>query len=307
MAADADADADVQGLNRAHGIEDNVIFENRYGGPVAVLGHGASRAVVAVQGAQVLSYCAAGFGDLLWLSPQAKLGTGRAVRGGIPICWPWFGPHPEGGNRPAHGFVRARPWRVARTEAGPDGTRIRLQLGPAGMATADWPIAASVQIDICLAAALTLELTTRNLSDEALSVTQALHTYFAVSDIATVQIAGLESVPFIDQLDPGLLKREETPIKFSAELDRIYQGQTGRVMLEDPGAGRRISIGKSGSASSVVWNPWIEKSARLGDMGDDGYRRMVCIETANAGADIVTIEPGGTHTLRADYAAERLT
>lgn len=306
MAADADADAAVRDLNRAHAIEDSVVFENRFGGPVAILNYEASRAIIAVQGAQVLSYCAGGFGELLWLSPQAKLGTGKAVRGGIPICWPWFGPHPEGGNRPAHGFVRARPWRVARTEAGPDGTRIRLQLGAAGTAPADWPITASVQIDICLASALTLELTTRNSGDGVIRVTQALHTYFGVSDIAEVRIGGLESVAFIDQLDPGALKREDTAVRISAELDRIYQAQTGCVTLEDAGAGRRIRIGKSGSASSVVWNPWTEKSARLGDLGDEGYRRMVCIETANAGADIVTIEPGGTHTLTAVYSAERL-
>lgn len=305
---DFDADIGIDDLNRAYGIEDKVSFQNRFGGTVAVLKHANANAnaIVALQGAQVLSYNTDGLGELLWLSPVAKLGTGKAVRGGIPVCWPWFGPHPDGGDRPAHGLVRARPWVVAATDAGPDGSRISLELGPCDTTSPDWPEGSIVRIDIRLADSLAISLTTRNSGPQSICVTQALHTYFAVGGIETVRITGLEGVSFIDQLDRSSLKREHAPVTFSREIDRIYQEQTGSVILEDRGAARLIEVNKTGSASSVVWNPWIDKSVRLGDMGQDGYRRMVCIETANAGADIVTIPRGGAHVLTATYRAARM-
>lgn len=283
------------------GHEGSVSFAGQYGGPVVLLRWRSAQAVVALQGAQVLSYQADGYGEVLWLSRQAKLGTGKAVRGGIPICWPWFGPHPQGGDRPAHGFVRTRPWRVVSAHSDENGARVTLA-PEEPPAHPDWPHSAEVSLEIALSATLTLSLTTRNNGGSAFTLTQALHSYFRVEDIASLQVHGLQHVAFIDQLDAGALKHESGHLRVTCEVDRIYQNLARPVTILD-GSERRIVIRSRGSGSAVVWNPWIEKSARLGDMGEDGYRRMICVETANAGADAVTLSPGACHTLTAVISA----
>ena len=281
-----------------------ISYEERFGGPVAVLTWGGAQAVVALQGAQVLSYEPEGSGEVLWLSPQAKLGTGKAVRGGIPICWPWFGPHPEGGDRPAHGLARARRWTLLAADAGTEAARLTLALAPADLPEAHWPHATAVELDVALSETLTLSLTTRNLGAVEVSLTQALHSYFRVEEIADLDVLGLENIPFIDQLEPGALKTDSGPVRITREVDRIYQGVSGPITLKD-GAARLIRIEAQGSSSAVLWNPWIEKSARLGDMGEDGYRRMVCVETANAGSDVIVLPGHASHTLTAIISASR--
>ncbi len=290
----------IEPLQSQFGHPGAITFAQRFGGLVAVLQAGGDRAVVALQGAQVLSYETAGFGEVLWLSPAARLGTGKAVRGGIPICWPWFGPHPLGGDAPAHGFVRARPWRVVSAHADDSGTRMTLTPAEAAAHPA-WPHAAQVSLEIVLGRSLTLSLTTRNTGSSEFALTQALHSYFRVQDISAAQVDGLQTVTFIDQLDPGALKSESGPVLIAREVDRIYQDQMGPITIVE--GRRRIVIQSRGSASAIVWNPWIEKSARLGDLGDEGYRHMLCVETANAGADIVTLAPGASHTLTANISA----
>jgi glucose-6-phosphate 1-epimerase len=269
------------------------------GGIVAELTSPAGSATVALEGAQVLDWRQGAERGLLWLSPAARLGTGRPVRGGIPVCWPWFGPHPSDPAAPAHGFVRTRQWEVVRTEAEPDATRLLLATLVEAGDRPDWPHAAGLRLEIELGAGLALTLETQNLGKSAIELTEALHTYFRIGDIAAVRIDGLEGCAYIDKLDGGKLKSQSGPVTIDREVDRIYVGATDRLALVDPGLGRRISIDSVGSRSAVVWNPWLEKSARLGDMGPEGYRRMVCIETANAGDDRVILASGDTHRLEA--------
>lgn len=288
-------------LQARFGQQGAISFAERLGGLVALLDWGGAQSVVALQGAQVLSYEAAGYGEVLWLSPEARLGTGKAVRGGIPICWPWFGPHPQGGDGPAHGFVRTRPWRVVSAHADENGTR--LTLAPDGPpAHPAWPHTAELSLEIVLGTSLTLSLSTRNTGASPFALTQALHSYFLVQDISAAEVDGLQHVVFIDQLDPGALKSESGLVRIAGEVDRIYQDVIRPITIID-GSDRRIVIQSHGSASAVVWNPWIEKAARLGDMGEGGYRRLVCVETANAGADVITLAPGARHTLTAIIAA----
>lgn len=293
---------DAAALDERFGIADRLRFTVLYDGIVALLSHDGAHAAVALQGGQVLSYATPDCGELLWLSPQAKLGTGKAVRGGIPICWPWFGPHPEGGSRPAHGFVRTQVWRVVVATAAGAATRITLACEEALAGHPHWPHSARLHLEIALGRTLSLSLTTQNTGTSEFALTQALHSYFRVTDIASVEVHGLETIPFIDQLDPGALKVERGPVRIGAEVDRIYQSLTTPVTIHN-GPARRIEIASRGSASAVLWNPWIEKSARLGDMGHDGYRHMLCFETANAGADVITLAPGASHTLTAAFSA----
>ncbi len=298
MATDADK------LNARFAAGDAVRFDERLGGCVAGLRVADHTAVVALQGAQVLSFVPSGLGEALWLSPVARLGSGKAVRGGIPVCWPWFGPHPHEASKPAHGFVRARNWSVVEVAGDGDEARIVLAFEDFDeRLEALWPHKAALQLEVSLGETLRVALTTRNTGVAPFLFTQALHTYLRVADITDVRVEGLEGSPYIDQLRAGRVCKSSRPIVIDGEVDRIYQDTADRVRVHDGEKGRVIEIAKTGSRSTVVWNPWIEKSARLGDMGEDGYRRMVCVETANAGRDAVTLDPGAYHTLSLDIRA----
>ena len=282
-----------------------VVFNEKFGGPVAVLRATGATAVIAVQGAQVLSWIPNDAAEALWLSPAARLVTGKAVRGGIPVCWPWFGPHPSDAAKPAHGFVRAAPWQVTGSAASHDRARLVLGFDATGIDPALWPHRARAEVEITLDQNLTVALTTANAGDTPFALTQALHTYFAVGDIADVAVTGLAGRCYIDQLDHSTRPVETGDIHIKGEIDRIYQATPGDVVLKDASLNRRIRVAKTGSLSTVVWNPGTEKAARLGDMGPDGHRRMICVETANAGDDVVTLAPGARHRLSAKFSIER--
>jgi D-hexose-6-phosphate mutarotase len=141
---------------------------------------------------------------------------------------------------------------------------------------------------------------------EAVTLSEALHAYFRVSDISTVRVQGLDGAAYVDKTDQGRCKQQIGAVAFETETDRIYTGVTGECRIDDPGFGRRIRIEKRGSASTIVWNPGLEKSAALSDMPPDGYRQMVCVESGNADRDAVMILPGDVHTLGVSYTTERL-
>lgn len=285
----------------------HVRFEERFGGTVGVLSAADSAAVVSLQGAQVLSYVPRDGREALWMSPTPRLGTGKAVRGGIPVCWPWFGPHTNDARKPAHGFVRANPWEIVAAAGDDTGATLRLAFDATRIETALWPHQAVAEIEITLGTALRVKLTTENTGQTPFALTEALHTYLAIGDIAAVAIEGLAGCPYIDQLQPGRgLFQQHGMLAVAEEVDRIYQDCTMAVSVTDAVLARRITLTKEGSRSTVVWNPWVEKSRRLGDMGENGYRRMVCIEAANAGSDVVTLAPGARHHLVSEISVTDL-
>lgn len=278
-----------------------VVEDSPLGGPVLRLAAKDSTAEVALQGAQVLSWQPNGHAPVIWLSPKERLGTGKPVRGGTPVCWPWFANHPSDATKPAHGFVRTRQWACDGVETSAAGVRVFLSTSTTDADRSLWPHAASVQLVVTLGETLRLELTTRNKGTAPLTLTQALHTYFAVGDIAEVTVEGFDSQSYVDKLDDNARKSQSGDIAFTAEVDRIYDEHAGAAVIVDRGLKRRIEITKSGSRSTVVWNPWSGKAARMGDMGPDGWRRMVCVETCNAGNDTVLLAPGGVHAVAATY------
>lgn len=288
-------------------------------GPVAILETNAGRASVALQGAQLVSWIPAGRADVIWMSQAAVPKVGKSLRGGTPVCWPWFGAHPDAERvgappLPAHGFVRGARWDLAATAADDQSARVRLVADVAGAADAVGvaPPPLSLAIDIALSSAgVSLALTTRNDGAAPLTITQALHTYFAVGDIGAVEVAGLDGCGFIDTVGGISRHVQEGPVRFAGEVDRIYidqstEARTRHLRILDHCLGRAIEIASQGSASAVVWNPWDAKAQRLGDMGEGGWRRMLCVETANAADDAVTIAPGAGHTLVARYAVKNL-
>ena len=291
-------------LNAEFGMDDRLrIVTGKGGFPTIEIDTGSARTTICIYAGQVLSYRPAGEAeDLLFLGESAYFEPGKAIKGGIPICWPWFGPDPEGKGRPAHGFVRNRPWNMLGTEALSNGRiQVRLGLSDSGESREVWPQAFELEQRITVGGSLKIELITRNRGAEAFDITQALHTYFRVGDIARVQVQGLEGKSYIDKLDAGREKRQQGSVRIEGETDRIYTDVKGGLQILDPSLGRAIRIASTGSASAVVWNPWADTAASMGDLGDQDYRVMLCVETANAGPDMVSVPPGSEQQIGVEY------
>jgi D-hexose-6-phosphate mutarotase len=264
-------------------------------------------ATVALQGAHLLSWLPRDEQSVIWLSRDASFEAGQSIRGGVPVCWPWFGPHATHPSYPAHGFVRTIPWQVKDTKTLDDGaTFVAFRMIQTDATDVFWPHRSELELTMKVGATLDLDLITRNTGAEAITIGDALHTYFAVSDIRHIAVEGLEGCRYIDKLDSDKRKQQSGPVTFNAETDRIYLDTAADCLINDPGLQRRIRIGKRGSRSTVVWNPWRVKAERMADMGENGYLNMVCVESTNAADDVVTIAAGDEHHLRVSYQVEPL-
>lgn len=245
---------------------------------------------------------------VVWVSEAVRFAPGKSIRGGMPVCWPWFGPHATESSLPAHGFARTVPWQVTMTETQPNGaTRIGFVLMQNEQTRAQFAHACRLELVLTVGASLGAELITTNLDNEPLVIGEALHTYFHIGDIGQARVLGLDGCAYVDKVDGGTRKRQDGPITFTGETDRVYVDTEARCVIEDPQLKRRILIDKTGSRSTVVWTPWQEKAEKMGDLGpNDGWRRMVCVESGNALDNVVSIAPGEAHTLSVSYRAEPL-
>ncbi len=275
--------------------------------PVLRISNRYADAAIALQGAQLLEYTPRGEKPVVWLSDLADYQRGQSVRGGVPICWPWFGAierNPDavramtrGDNLPAHGLVRARDWALRSVQEHDDSTEITLGFVTDHLLQQHWAHAVDLQLTVTVGKSLGMELTTRNPGAEPLAITQALHTYFAISSIDNVTSTGFENTRYIDTLDAWREHRQAGAIDFSGETDRIYLDVPREVKIHDRGWNRTIHLLATGSASAVVWNPWIEKSKRLSQFAPDAWRNMLCIETANVLGDSRELAPETSHSM----------
>jgi len=298
---------EITQLNNTHAIPGQLEFIKGKGDfPLARIDNGKARALISMYAGQVLSFQPADqVHDLLFVSDAAYYQQGKAIKGGIPVCWPWFGPDPEDRDRPAHGFVRNRPWTVRATETLADGdTRISLGLVDSTETRSIWPGKFDLSLQVTIGNRLRVELLTRNTGDQAFTITQALHSYFNVGAIGQVQILGLEETDYLDKAGDGSCNTQAGAVRFDKEVDRIYLDAQPGLIIDDGALGRRISITSTGSHTAVVWNPWAELSANMRDLRDDDYQRFVCVETANAATDCIEVRPGGEYCLGADYRTE---
>jgi glucose-6-phosphate 1-epimerase len=224
----------------------------------------------------------------------------------VPIIFPWFGPHATDRTKPMHGFARAKPWQLKAAEPDPDGTvEVELALDDDEATLALWPHPFRARYRVRVGDALTLSLEVLNTSSASFTFEAALHTYLAVGDIHLVTIAGLEGTAYIDKVDAMSRKRHgNEPLRLTGETDRVFLGTRARCVIDDRALGRRLAIDKTGSASTVVWNPWSAKAAELADLAPEDWRRMVCVETANAADDAVTLSPGAHHVMTATIRVE---
>ena len=270
------------------------------------INNASAHATISTYSGQVLSYRPKSQkDDLLFVSDKAYYAEGKAIKGGIPVCWPWFGADPDDLGRPAHGFVRNRQWEVAATESLDDGsTRVVMELTDTDDTREIWPHPFRLGIEITVGDTLKVALVTRNTGDAAITISQALHTYFNVGDITKVQVLGLDGTDYLDKLDHFATKTQTGPVVIDAEVDRIYTGVSGDLVIDDGSLARRIRISSSGCSTAVVWNPWIDIARSMGDLGDDDYQRMLCVETANAGPETIGIAAGDEYRLQAEYTIE---
>lgn len=293
-------------LNDSFGIRDQVIFREGAGGLTMIEVHNPqASATLALQGAHLLTWAPKGQPPVIWLSTDARFAPGKSIRGGVPICWPWFGAHESEKGFPAHGYARTVEWQVVAAEALASGaTRLRFRLESNEATATLWPHDTPCEYQVTIGTALELELLTRNQSSAPVTIGQALHTYFAISDINSVKVEGLDGCPYLDKVDGFKRKQQSGAVTFSGETDRIYLDSTADCIIDDPQLERRIRINKRNSASTVVWNPWIEKAGQMGDLGERSYLGMVCVESANAADDVVTIPAGGEQLLYVRYDVE---
>lgn len=267
------------------------------GYPIFVINHPAATARVALNGAHVMEWKPAGQEQpVLYMSPDAILSPGKAIRGGIPVCWPWFGGHPTDASKPMHGFARNRPWELLRADAKEGHVALLFKLESNEETKALWPHDFTCHLGISIGAALEVSLMTQNKGDTAFVLGEALHTYLTVGDIKQVTVKGLDETKYLDTVGERVMRDQVGDILFEEEVDRQYASTSG-VIIEDRALKRNLVVNKLGSGTTVVWNPWIEKSKRLADLPDEAYHGFLCVEAANAGDACVTVAAGGNHVL----------
>lgn len=248
-----------------------------------------------LQGGQLLAFQHQGQVPLLWLSERAAMAPGKAIRGGIPLCWPWFGPAPDGAAKPAHGFARNLPWRLTSVLAEDNGWVVRFQLSDSADTRALWPHSFEASLTYQLGRAVRVDFCVVNLDPVPFSMSYAFHSYFPTADINGVEVLGLNGCDYYDQLQGMRLLHQEGGIRFAGECDRIYVDAGGEYLIRDAVAASELLIQTENCRSAVVWNPWQEKSSRLSDMADSAFQNMLCVECGNLGENSIVVPAGGAH------------
>lgn len=272
------------------------ISEEIPGYPVVEVSHPTATGRIALNGAHVMEWTPKDSSPVLYMSPQALLEPGKAIRGGIPVCWPWFGPHPSEPTLPAHGFVRNLMWTLGSATENLTGVTLEFLLTDSPETRSFWPHSFSLKLVVKMGTVLSLDLEIRNTGDSEWSMTGALHTYLCVDDVREAAVMGLDDSHYVEsRLSPDRIE-QSGPVYFDREVDRLYDSRETVRLLDRKGR-KTVVVDKSGSRATVVWNPWIEKSQRLSDLPDDAYPLFVCIEAANAGHHVVSLPAGEEHTL----------
>lgn len=300
-----DIEAQVnQARNIIKGL-DGVTISTRLGGAVIDVATRASRATIALQGAQVLHWQpAAQTHDLMWTSPLARFGGGKAIRGGIPICWPWFGMHADAA-KPQHGFARNVPWLLTAAKRHADNIHLEFQL-PADCAGREHLDGAlDLRYRMTFGATLEIALETTNVGELPITITQALHTYLRVGDVGRISIAGLDGATYRDNTDGGREKRQSGDLCIAAETVALFDEAPNVHVLVDPVLARRITVTRTGGASTVVWNPG-KSAATMGDIPPPSQAEFVCIESGAIGRAATVVAPGATSMIGARYTVERM-
>ncbi|HKL71566.1 MAG TPA: D-hexose-6-phosphate mutarotase [Marinilabiliaceae bacterium] len=300
---------ELETINQRFGIQDKVLFQEENDLQMAVIVNDFATAIISLYGGQVLSFKPHDSEDLLFVSSQSAFEPDKAIRGGVPICFPWFGAHPDNRDLPNHGFARLKNWDVRSTEQLITGeTRLVLSLSDDKSTMALWPHSFQTLLEIVIGKSLLIKWTVKNLGDEPFSITQALHSYFKVGDVCKTTITGLEGVSYMEAIrSEEPFSGEAQPIIIEREVDRSYTDTITACTIEDDTFKRKIKITKSGSHSTIVWNPWEQLSAKMNDLGNKDYLSFVCVETANVLHNEVKVDPQDSHSMALEIVEEDYT
>jgi glucose-6-phosphate 1-epimerase len=252
---------------------------------------------ICLHGAQVISWKPAGYEDVIFLSSKATFAEGKAIRGGIPICFPWFRAKSDDAKAPAHGLARTRLWTLESLQERVGDVLVTMSTESDDHTRKWWPHEFRAHLIATFGDALRLEFAVTNTGATAFRFEEALHTYYRVGYIAQAGLAGLEGATFLDNTDGNRASPQSGDVAIAKATDRAYLNTEHALELFDTGLRRRVHIAKKNSASTVVWNPWSEAAGKMSDMGEGEWRNMFCAEAGNILANAVELAPGETHTI----------
>ncbi len=287
-------------------IPNTAIFSDTPGGLVRLeIETPLASAEIYLHGAHVAKFQPVGQAPVLFLSKKSHFTPGKAIRGGVPIIFPWFGPKADQPEAPAHGFTRTAAWELESVSQAQGGeVHVAMRFASSDATRALWPHDFVLRFNVVIGAALEMTLEVENTSEGPFTYENALHTYLTVCDVLEIGVFGLEGAEFIDKVDGGQRKRQKkTLVGIHKETDRLYLNTTATCSVNDLSLSRRIIVEKSGSNSTVVWNPWQGKGMSLTDLAEE-WPRMICIETVNAADNAITLAAGDRHSTRAIVRSE---
>lgn len=301
-----DASTHVDGLNRRFGVAGVAEIVAGDGGlPLVRITSAAATAEVSLYGAQVLQWRPADAEEVLFLSERSRWEAGAAIRGGIPVCFPWFRDKADDAKAPKHGFVRTKEWRLDSLRADEDGTVTLVCVTSSDEETRRWwPHEFLLAYRMRVGRTLRLELSVVNRGTSAVRFEEALHTYFHVGDVREVRVRGLDGARYLDNMDGNRSKTQEDALEIATQTDNAYMDTGAAVEVIDRALHRRLRTEKMNSASTVVWNPWQEGAAGMPDMAPDAWQQMLCVEASNVLGCAAQLGPGEEHTMRATLAVD---
>ncbi len=256
-----------------------------------------------LHGAQVTSWRPAGAEEVLFVSEKSHWEDGRAIRGGIPVCFPWFRAKADDPQAPAHGFVRTKEWKLeSLTEMPGDSVCVYLSTESDEATRRWWPFEFRLEYRITVGVRLNLELRLKNTGRSAFRFEEALHTYFNVGDMERVKVKGLDGAAYLDNRDRNRRKTQTGDLRLSAQTDDAFVGASGSVEILDEVLRRRVTTEKRNSYSTIVWNPWRDGADSMSDLGADEWRRMLCVEGGNILDSAIVVGPQESHTLTVEIS-----
>jgi len=299
---------DLSQLNDHFGIPNVLRFDEHGGLTRAVVTAPAASATVYLQGAHITHWQPAGEEPVLFLSQKSDFAPGKAIRGGVPIAFPWFATDSkedrfQGKPGPSHGFARIQDWTLSFAALSGDDLHLTFTLAPTELSRQMGFDRFRLAFELVIGRGLTMRLAVANDAETPLVFEEALHTYFSVADVRQVSITGLEPTGYIDKTDNFRAKpAAHAPLVPTGFTDRVYANTTATCAIHDAAGKRTITIEKQNSNTTVVFNPWRD----LPDMGPEEWQKMICVETVNSGANTVTLASKSTHVMQAHITVAKL-
>lgn len=266
----------------------------------------AAHGEIYLHGAHVTAWKPSGADEVLFVSSASQWIDSRPIRGGVPVCFPWFGNKADDSTAPLHGFARTTAWKLDSIVQTGSAVKVSMSIESNDATKKQWPADFRLVHHVTFGSELIMDLDVVNTGTTSIRFEEALHTYYRVGNIEQVEIKGLLGVDYLDKTDEKRQKTQTGPLTIVSETDRVYLNTDATVDVEDPALHRRITIAKKNSMTTVVWNPWINKAKAMADFGDTEWPQMICVETCNAGDAAIELNPGQQHRMQSIVRVSKL-